>query len=62
MMEDLIKAALNAFSIPASVPVCDDTALAPALEFPDLRIIIGFLFEILLVTERNSEPFLTPSK
>ena len=43
MIPDWWNAVSNARSLPASAPVCEDAASAPAELEPDLRTIIGFL-------------------
>ena len=44
----------NAKSLPARAPVCEDAASAPAVDDPDLRMIIGFLTAVSLMVLTKS--------
>ena len=54
MIPDCLNDVSNAKSLPASAPVCEDAAAAPAELEPDLSTIIGFLTAVSLMVLRKS--------
>ena len=54
IIPDCLNAVSNARSLPASAPVCEDAASAPAELEPDLSTIIGFLRAVSLIVLTKS--------